>query len=223
MTRFEDTWTRPVTPGLGTRLGDTLHPPGPLKPRIKAAVNSVHQQVGKLDAILAKLKDKDTKLFQKVVAATQQHDAHASKVLSSELAEVRKDTKVLSNTRIGLEQIELRLTTCSDIGDTVMTIMPTVGLMRGIQSSLARFMPGADQEIGKMTEMLGGLMTETFTGDSAFGSSEVSSEESEKILQEAAAVAENSVGTRFPSTPFDLDEHAKAAEPQQQQQPGKFV
>jgi len=52
-----------------------------------------------------------------------------------------------------------------------------------------------------MTEMLGGLMTDTFhSGD--FGiDSEATSEESEKILQEASAVAEAAVNDRLPSTP----------------------
>ncbi len=38
-----------------------------------------------------------------------------------------------------------------------------------MKSSLAKFMPGAEQEIGRMAEMLGGLMTETFSGEASFG------------------------------------------------------
>ena len=68
-----------------------------------------------------------------------------------------------------LEQIELRLTTCSDLGDTVVAIMPTMGLMKNLKSSLGKVMPGAEAEIGQMAEMLGGFMTESFSGDAAFG------------------------------------------------------
>ncbi len=49
-------------------------------------------------------------------------------------------------------------------------------------------MPGAEQEIGQMAEMLGGFMTESFAGDAAFGIDETTNAESEKILQEASAV-----------------------------------
>jgi hypothetical protein len=52
-----------------------------------------------------------------------------------------------------------------------------------------------------MTEMLNGLMMESFQGESAFGMDQSLNEESEKILEEAAAVAETSVGDKFPSMP----------------------
>jgi division protein CdvB (Snf7/Vps24/ESCRT-III family) len=151
--------------------------------------------------MLAKLKERDAKLFQRIVEATQQHDTQTSKVLSNELGEVRKVTKILSNARIALERIELRLSTTNDLGDTVMTIMPTMGLMKNLKSSLGKIMPGAEQEIGQMADMLGGFMTESFSGDGAFGIDETTNMESEKILQEAAAVAENSTGDLFPSVP----------------------
>ncbi len=219
MTNLQDAWSRQPAPKLSEKIGDTVRPQGPLKPRIRTTLTAVNKQVAHLDAFLKKLHERDEKLFRKVVAATQQHDAHASRVLSGELAEVRKVTKVLGNMRISLEQIELRLSTCNDIGDTVMTILPMVGLMRGIQSSLTKFMPGADQEISRMTETLGGLVTETFSGDAAFGAETGGSEEADSILQEAAAVAESAVDGKLPSTPLDLGEQQKAGESSQ----GRFT
>ncbi len=62
-------------------------------------------------------------------------------------------------------------------------------------------MPGAEQEINQMADLLGGFMTESFSGDGAFGIDETTNMESEKILQEAAAVAENSTGDLFPTVP----------------------
>ena len=64
-------------------------------------------------------------------------------------------------------------------------------------------MPEADQEVNRMTEMLGGLMTDTFTGDSSFGVETATNAESDKILQEAAAVAESAVNEKFPSMPIE--------------------
>jgi hypothetical protein len=79
--------------------------------------------------------------------------------------------------------------------------MPTIGLMKNLKSSLVKFLPNADQEINQMAQMLGGFMTDSFSSDATFGMDETTNSESEKILQEAAAVAKSSVGTRFPSTP----------------------
>ena len=200
MTTFAKNWQRPQTPSIGERFNDAIRPKGPLKPRMEAAVKRLQTQIGKLDGMITKLKQRDEKLFKRIVTATQQHDLTTSKVLSKELAEVRKVTKLLSNARIALEQIELRLSTFHDLGDTVVTIMPTIGLMKNLRSSLVKFMPEADHELSGMTEMLNGLMTDTFhNGD--FGIDSSTNEESEKILQEAAAVAEAAVNDKLPSMP----------------------
>src|SRR3990170_5633587 len=201
MSNFQNKWSKPVSPGITERINEAVKPKGALKPRVEMAVKRLQGQISKLDNMLTKLKQRDEKIFNRIVIATQQHDTHSSKVLSNELAEVRKVSRVLGNARMALEQIELRLTTFHDLGDTVVTIMPTIGLMKSLRSSLVRFMPEADQELSGMTEMLNGLMTDTFhNGD--FGiDSETTSEESEKILQEAAAVAEAAVNDKLPSMP----------------------
>lgn len=203
VTSFQNKWSKPQTQGLGERINDALKPKGALKPRVETAIKRLQLQIGKLDNMLSKLKQRDEQLFQRVVAATQQHDTSTSKVLSNELAEIRKVSRILGNARIALEQIELRLTTFHNLGDTVVTIMPTIGLMKSLKSSLIKFMPGADQELNRMTEMLSGLMTETFqSSDASFGVDETTNAESEKILQEAAAVAEASINEKFPSMPI---------------------
>jgi division protein CdvB (Snf7/Vps24/ESCRT-III family) len=201
LTNLQDKWTKQPQPGITEKINDVIKPKGPLKPRVQTAIKKLSLQISKLDNMLIKLKERDGKIFQRIVDATRQHDTQTSKVLSSELAEIRKVTKILSNARMALERIELRLTTTNDIGDTVMTIMPTMGLMKNLKSSLGKIMPGAEQEISQMADMLGGFMTESFSGDGAFGIDETTSMESEKILQEAAAVAENSTGDLFPSVP----------------------
>jgi len=187
------------------RINGVIKSKGPLKPRIQTAIQRLQKQIAKLDSMLSKLKERDEKIFQRIVIATQQHDIQTTKVLSNELVEIRKVTKILGNARMALEQIELRLTTAHDLGDTVVTIMPTIGLMKNLKSSLTKFMPGADQEINKMAEMLGGLMTESFSGDATFGINESTNSESEKILQEAAAVAESTVDGKFPNTPIESE------------------
>lgn len=201
MTQLQDKWSNQPQPGITEKINDVIKPKGALKPRIQIAIKKLKLQISKLDSMLIKLKERDAKIFQRIVEATQQHDTQTTKVLSNELAEIRKVTKILSGARIALERIELRLTTTSDIGDTVLTIMPTMGLMKNLKSSLGKIMPGAEQEISQMAEMLGGFMTESFSGDGAFGIDDSTNIESEKILQEATAVAENSTGDLFPSVP----------------------
>ena len=202
MGSLSNRWSKPQKPGISERLNSVLRPKGALKPRVETAIKKLQVQISKLDTMLSSLSNRDEKIFQRIVAATQQHDTHTANALSKELAEVRKVRRVLGNARMAIEQIELRLTTFHDLGDTVVTVMPTIGLMKNMKSSLAKFMPGADQELNNMAEMLGGLMTETFhSSDASFGAEAVMDAESEKIMQEASAVAEQQAGDKFPSMP----------------------
>ncbi len=210
MPNLSSKWSKQPQPGIAEKINDSIKPKGPLKPRISNAIKKLQLQIQKLDSMLTNLQERDAKLFQRIVEATQKHDTQTSKVLGNELAEIRKVTKILSSARIALEQIELRLTTCSDLGDTVVAIMPTMGLMKNLKSSLGKIMPGAEQEIGQMAEMLGGFMTESFSGDTAFGVDESTNSESEAILKEAAAVAESSTNQMFPSVPTDTQEASTA-------------
>ena len=203
MPNLQDKWTKQPKPTISEKINDVVKPKGPLKPRVQQGITRLQKQITKLDSMITKLNERDQKLFSRIVEAMQSHDTNTSKVLSNELAEIRKVSKVLGNARIALEQIELRLSTYNDLGDTVVTIMPTIGLMKGMKSSLAKFMPGADQEISQMAEMLGGFMTESFSSEATFGIDGSTNAESDKILQEAAAVAGNSVGDKFPSMPAD--------------------
>ena len=201
LTQLQDKWTKQTQPGITEKFNDVIKPKGALKPRVQTAIKQLKLQISKLDNMLTKLNERDAKIFQRIVEATQQHDTQKSKVLSNELAEIRKVSKILGSARIALERIELRLTTFNDLGDTVVTIMPTMGLMKNLKTSLGKVMPGAEQEIGQMADMLGGFMTDSFAGDGAFGIDETTNMESDKILQEASAVAENSTGDLFPSVP----------------------
>ena len=201
MPNFDSTWARQETQSVTGKLRDAVKPQGALKPRIQTAVNKLQVQISKMDSMLTKLQERDAQLFQRVVTAMQQHDTSTSRVLSNELAEIRKVTKMLGNARMSLEQVQLRLTTIHDLGDAMVAIGPAMSTMKGLKSSLGRFMPEADSELNSMTQTLNGLMMESLAGDSFQGESDVSSEETEKILQEASAVAEQQIGDKFPSVP----------------------
>ena len=201
MGNFDKTWASRETKGVTDRLRDAVKPQGALKPRIQTAVNKLQVQVSKMDVMLTKLRERDQQLFNRIVTAMQQHDATQSRVLSNELAEIRKVTKMLGNARMSLEQVQLRLTTIHDLGDAMVAIGPEVSTMKGMKSSLGRFMTEADSELSSMTQTLNGLMVDSLSGDSFNVEPDVSNEETEKILQEASAVAEQQVGDRFPSVP----------------------
>ena len=80
MTTFAKNWQRPQTPGIGERINDALKPKGALKPRMESAIKRLQTQIAKLDGMVTKLKQRDEKLFKRIVVATQQHDLTTSKI-----------------------------------------------------------------------------------------------------------------------------------------------
>ena len=201
MPSFHKAWARQETASMTEKFRDTIKPQGALKPRIQNAVNKIQVQTTKMDSMLTKLEQRDQQLFKRVVTAVQQHDTSASKVLSNELAEIRKVKKMLGGARMSLEQVQLRLATIHDLGDAMVAIGPAMNTMKSLQSSLGKFMPEADSEMNAMAQTLNGLMVDSISDDSFNMESDASNEETDRILQEASAVAEQQIGDKFPSVP----------------------
>ncbi len=202
MTSFEKSWAQREVKSMTERIRDTVKPQGALKPRIQIAVNKLQGQTSKMDVMLTKLHERDQQLFDRIVTATQSHDTSTSRVLSSELAEVRKVSRVLGSARNSLEQVQLRLTTIHDLGDAMIAIGPAMSTMKELKPTMSKFMPEADSELNSMTETLNGLMVDSLPGDSFEMQSDHSmNEETNAILQEAETVASQQTDERFPSIP----------------------
>ena len=201
MTSFEKSWAQKEVKSMTERIRDTVKPQGALKPRIQTAVNKLQVQTSKMDIMLTKLRERDQQLFDRIVTATQSHDTQTSRVLSSELAEVRKVQRVLGGARNSLEQVQLRLTTIHDLGDAMIAIGPAMSTMKDLKPTMSKFMPEADSELNSMTETLNGLMVDSLSDDSFAMQDNAMNEETNAILQEASAVAEQQTDERFPSIP----------------------
>ncbi|MEW6604977.1 MAG: hypothetical protein AB1351_09890 [Thermoproteota archaeon] len=202
MTGFDKNWSSQSRSSASEKLKESLRPQGPLKPRIETAVNKLQLQNSKLDAMITKLNERDASLFRRVVDAMQRHDAESAKVLSNELAEVRKISRTLGQAKMALEQVSMRLSTIHDMGDAMVALGPAMASIKGLTPSLGRFVPGADSEISNMQGLLGNLMTESLQSSgtgieiNTGGGADI-----DQIMMEASAVAEQKVNDKFPSIP----------------------
>ena len=201
MPTFDKTWAHQETKAVTERIREAIKPQGALKPRIQTAVNKLQIQTSKMDAMLAKLGQRDRQVFDRIVVALKNHDTSGSRVLSAELSEIRKVSRTLGNARMSLEQVQLRLSTIHDLGDAMIALGPAMSTMKGLKSSLGKFMPEADSELSSMTQTLNGLMVDSISGDAFNMESDVSNAETESILQEASAFAEQQADQQFPSVP----------------------
>lgn len=202
MTGFDKNWSNQSRAGASDKLKESLRPQGPLKPRLETAVNKLQLQTSKLDTMITKLNERDASLFRRVVDSMQRHDADSAKVLSNELAEVRKISRTLGQAKMALEQVSLRLSTIHEMGDAMVALGPAISSIKSLKPSLGRFVPGADSEINNMQSLLSGIMMESLQGSNAgieFNTS--GGGDIDQIMMEASAVAEQRVNDKFPSIP----------------------
>jgi len=207
MSKFEKNWkAQPSSGSFGKKTREAVRGPQPLKPQIQKATGQLNQEVHRLDSALNRLKTRETSIFKKTVAAVQQHDEQTSKAYSNELAEVKKMTKIVTQSKIALEQINMRLQTVTDVGDFAATLAPAIGVVKTVRQTLGAAMPDAQSALGDIGTELSSMMTDVggLTGTNFYTGE--TSEEAEKILAEAAALAEKRVSESFPEVPSAQDE-----------------
>ncbi|MDH3657010.1 MAG: Snf7 family protein [Nitrosopumilus sp.] len=204
MASFGQAWNRPPSDGFADRISGVFKQKAPLKPRVDNAVRGLNRPISKLDNTSKQLNQKDDKLFQKIVQAQQNKDIHASKILANELVQIRKTNKLLGNMRTAVDRTQLRLSTISTLGDAIASMQPAMHTMRAVGPAMNKIIPQASQELESMGNMLGDMMPGSMGDDYSFADSGLSSQETDAILNEAAAVAETQVGNKFPSTPSSV-------------------
>jgi len=182
-------------------LREVVRPQPPLKPRMDFAVRRLELQVSKLNQTSERFTQKDRALFAKLVDAYAKHDTARANIYATELAEVRKMAKLVMNAGLALDQVVLRIRTCTEFGDIVANLGPAIGVLRSVGSCMGGVLPEAENELGEIGNMLSGLMFDAGLNSGATMNFDSVNEDAAKILNEAATVAEQKVGANFPDLP----------------------
>ncbi|HYW85338.1 MAG TPA: Snf7 family protein [Spirochaetia bacterium] len=204
MSQFASKWEKPNSSGFTTRMRDSVKNPGPLKPRLDLAVRQIQVQVAKLDGTCAKLRERDASIFNKIVSSIQKHDSQHASVYANELSEIRKMSRMVTQAKLALEQITLRLNTVTELGDIVVTLTPAMSVIRSVRQGLVSVLPEAEGEIGEISGLLSSILVDAGTVGGYSLNFEAANEDAEKVLAEAAAVAESRMKEKFPEIPSGL-------------------
>lgn len=202
MTSFSNQWNKEVKKDTSERIRESLRSQKPLKPTMETAKNRLGIQTQKLDALLEKLKSKDRTLFNQIVSHLQNHDSQQSKMLSNELSQVRRTIKTISQLKMSLEQVHMRLESTIDIGDALTALKPAVGTLSKVKTGLTGLMPNVDSELGEINDVFSDIMVNAnSTSDVGFALNP-SGGDINNILAEASIVAEQRVTDNFPDVPM---------------------
>jgi len=189
---------------LTTKIKEAIRSPRPLRPRLDYAIKRIQIQIERLDKATTRFSARDESIFARVVDAYSKHDMARANVFANELAAMRRMEKTIIHSRLALEQIVLRLSTVSELGDVVSTLAPAVGVMRGVRNGMSAVFPEAERELGSIGNLLNGIMVDAGQSTGVTIDFQTASEDAQTILSEAATVAEHKVKEKFPELPTGM-------------------
>ena len=140
--------------------------------------------------------------MDKIVEATKTNNQSYARMYATELAEIRKNNKTVSNAKLSMEQVQIRLNTVSELGDVVVTLSPCMSLIKGLSTSLGGMMPEVAESMQDLSSMLGDIATgTTITHEGTMGEFTTSNNEAQSILDEAQAMVEGQTRQSMPEPP----------------------
>lgn len=112
--------------------------------------------------------------------------------------------KMVTQAQLALEQISLRLGTITDLGEITTTLAPAVTVIRGMKEDLKAALPEADREIGEISGLLSSVLVDAGSTGGLSLNFDVANEDAQKVMEEAAAVAEQRMKESFPDIPVSI-------------------
>jgi division protein CdvB (Snf7/Vps24/ESCRT-III family) len=198
-------WSKNNSEGFSQKVFGKVKPDTPIKNKIENAQKQLELQINKLAEIAQKLQKKHDSVFQKIVQAQRSNNHQYAKAYAIELQEIRKMNNMVSNAKLSMEQINIRLNTVSELGDVVVTLSPCMSVIKGLGISLGGIMPQANSSMQDLSKILGDVLsgssmaqheTTIFTRDG--------SADTVAILEEAQAVIEGQTKQNIPEIPSNL-------------------
>ena len=192
---------------LSQKFLDKIKPEYALKNKIGGAEKQMESQIMRLDQAHNKLKQNYDNIFKKIVEAKLTRDESKAKTYAIELVEIKKIKNKISEAKLAMEQIRLRLGTVSELGDIVVTLRPCMSLIKGLAPSISGLMPEMHASMQDLTNTFSDLLSDSSLPSQDMMPTHQGNADTDAILQEAHNVLEGRTRTAIPEPPSTSSEH----------------
>ena len=192
---------------LSHKLLDKIKPQTALKNRINNAEKEMECQILRLEQVHNKLKQNHDHVFKKIVNAKLTRNESRARSYAVELQEIRKIQNKIAGAKLVMEQMKLRLSTVSELGDIVVTLSPCMSLIKGLAPSISGLFPQINASMQDLPNMLQDLLTDSSLSTEPIIPSHQGNADTEAILQEAQNVLEGKIRTTMPEPPTATSEN----------------
>ena len=186
---------------LSQKVFGKIKPDTPINNKIQLAQKQLQDQITRLDGTHEKLKRNHDHVFNKIVEAKKTRNDSRAKAYAIELQEIRKIKNVIGETKLAMEQIQLRLKTVSELGDVVVTLSPCMSIIKGLAPSITNLVPGINNSMQDLSNVLGDMMTGSSISPESTLTPYVGNADTTKILEEAHAILEGQTKESIPEPP----------------------
>ena len=202
---IQNSWNKTDGESISQKVMGKVKPDAPLKNRIDFAQKKLESQITKLSGINEKLQTKHDKIFEKIVNAQRNNKTAYAQAYAGELTQVRKMKNMVSGAKLSMEQVKLRLSTVSELGDVVVTLSPCMSIIKGLAPSLNGLMPEANASMQDLSQILGDVMSGSSVGmEDNFNTTTETNSDTLAILEEAHNVIAGQTKTSIPEVPSEL-------------------
>ena len=204
---ISNSWDKVVGENITQKVISKVRPEEPIKTKIDFAQKKIETQIFKLEGINEKLQKKHDMIFDRIVHAQRNNKNSYAQAYAGELAQVRKMKNMVSGAKLSMEQIKLRLSTVSELGDVVVTLSPCMAIIRGLAPSLKGIMPEANASMQDLSQILGDVMSSSSPniGNTLSIGAEANAD-TLAILEEAHNVIAGQTKSTIPDIPDSLKE-----------------
>ena len=149
-----------------------------------------------------RLKQRDRILFETCMFALKKNSKEKAAMCATEIAEVRKLVKFLSNVQLAIERVVLRLETIKELGDFVADLKPALRLLHGVSQELFQVLPDVSSELNTVNETIQQTLHATkLSTDEIIIPVGKKTEAGEEILKEVSGFIEQKLSETLPQPP----------------------
>jgi len=195
---------------LSQKFLDRVRPEARLKNKMYDAGKKMESQILRLEQTHTKLKQNYDHIFKKIVECKRNgnnENESRAKTYAIELQEIKKAKNKIAEAKLAMEQIKLRLSTVSELGDIVVTLSPCMSLIKGLAPSISTLMPQMHTSMEDLSNMFGDMLTDSSLSQESMTPAYQGNTDTDAILQEAHDVIEGKTRTAMPEPPTTSLQH----------------
>ena len=159
----------------------------------------------KLGQVIVRLRKRDTILFKTCATALKAKNRERATIFANELVEIRKLTKIITQTQILTERIILRLETLKELNAAFADLKPVLRILHSVTKRLTTLMPQMAYEMERVNESIDETLAMTSVGSLQLDVPiDVKTPGGKEVLKEVSEFLEQKLTEKLPEPPVSV-------------------